>query len=123
MEYTIEKLNAVSAHEYAYVNRKVWLESYKGIIDDIYLEKINTDESIKELTEKIKESIIDNPYYFLLRVDKKAVGILHVRKSILEDYPDCGELGAIYLLNEAKGKGYGKTLFEYAKKELKKDGI
>lgn len=50
------------------------------------------------------------------------MGVLCVRKPKYEDYQDCGELGAIYLLNEVKGKGYGKVLFEYAKKELKKMG-
>lgn len=52
----------------------------------------------------------------------KVVGVLHVRKSKYKDFQDCGELGAIYLLNEVKGKGYGRILFEYAKKEIRKMG-
>ena len=123
MNYTIEKLSIENAHEYAYVNSRAWLESYKGIIDDEYLEKINTDESIKNFTEKLKGYVVNNPdHFFLLRVDGKPMGVLCVRKPKYEDYQDCGELGAIYLLNEVKGKGYGKVLFEYAKKELKKMG-
>ena len=123
MNYTIEKLSVDNAHEYAYVNSRAWLESYKGIIEDEFLEKINTGESINSLTEKLKGYLINDPdHFFLLRVDGKAEGILCVRKSKYEDYKDYGELGSIYLLNEVKGKGYGKVLFEYAKEELKKMG-
>ena len=50
MDYTIEKLSIENAHEYAYVNSYAWLESYKGIIDNEYLKKINTDESIQNFT-------------------------------------------------------------------------
>lgn len=53
MNYIIEDLSIDNAHEYAYVNSCAWLESYKGIIDDKYLEKINTDESIKNFTENV----------------------------------------------------------------------
>ena len=123
MNYIIEELSIDNAHEYAYVNSRAWLESYKGIIGDEYLEKINTDESIKTFTEKLKGYVVNDPdHFFLLREEGKPEGVLCVRKSKYEDYQDCGELGAIYLLDEVKGKGYGKVLFEYAKEELKKMG-
>lgn len=123
MDCIIEELSIDNAHEYAYVNSRAWLESYKGIVDDEYLEKINTEEGIETLTEKLKGYVINNPdKFFLLRVEGKPEGVLCVRKPKYEDYQDCGELGAIYLLNEVKGKGYGKILFEYAKEELKKMG-
>ena len=123
MNYTIERLSIENAHEYAYVNSRAWLESYKNIIDDEYLERINNDESINTYTEKLKRYVVDDPdHFFLLRVARKPVGVLCVRNSKYEDYQDCGELGAIYLLNEVKGNGSGKVLFEYAKEELKKMG-
>ena len=123
MDYVIEELSIDNAHEYAYVNSRAWLESYKGIIDDEYLEKINTDESIKTFTEKLKGYVVNDPdHFFLLRVEGKPAGVLCVRNPKYEDYQDCGELGAIYLLNEVKGIGYGKVLFEFAKEELKKMG-
>ena len=123
MNYTIEELSIDNAHEYAYVNSRAWIESYKGIIDSEYLEKINTDESINTYTEKLKEYVVNNPdHFFLLRVEGKPMGVLCIRNPKYEDYQDCGELGAIYLLNDVKGKGYGRVLFEYAKEELKKIG-
>ena len=123
MNCEIELLNTDNAYDYAFVNSRAWLESYKGIVDDEYLEKINTDESIIELSEVLKRKIIKDPNtHFLLKIDGKPMGVFHVRKPKYEDYQDCGELGALYLLNEAKGQGYGKILFERAKEELKKMG-
>ena len=49
MNYEIDLLNIDNAYDYALVNSRAWLESYKGIIDDEYLKKINTKESIIEL--------------------------------------------------------------------------
>lgn len=121
--YVIEDLSIYNASDYAYVNSRAWLESYKGIIDNEYLEKINTNESIKELTEVLKNIVVKDPNtHFLLKVDGKPMGILHVRKPKYDEFQDCGELGAIYLLNAVKGRGYGKILFEKAKEELKKMG-
>ena len=123
MDYIIEKLSIDNAYEYAYVNSRAWLESYKGIIDCEYLERINTEESIKQFAEKLKGYVVNDPdCFFLLRVNGKPEGVLCVRSSKYEEYLDCGELGAIYLLDDIKGKGYGKILFEYAKEELKKRG-
>ncbi len=74
-------------------------------------------------TERLKGYVVNNPdRFFLLRVKESPVGVLCVRKPKYEDYQDCGELGAIYLLNEAKGKEDGKVLFEFAKEELKMMG-
>ena len=37
-------------------------------------------------------------------------------------YNQCGELGALYLLDSVKGKGFGKILFNKAIEELKNIG-
>ena len=69
MNYTIENLSIDNANEYAKVNALAWKQSYKGIVADEYLEEINTDESIDELTEKLKGYVVNNPdHFFLLRV-------------------------------------------------------
>ena len=38
-------------------------------------------------------------------------------------YNDCGELDALYLINDYKGQGYGRRLFAMAIKELKNMGF
>ncbi len=123
MNYTIEDLSLNNAEEYARVNVLAWEQSYKGIVDDEYIRFINTEEEIKKLTEKLKSKLgNDRNISFLLRVDGKPVGILSVRESKYDKYPNCGELGAIYLLDEVKGKGFGKILFQKTIEVLKKWG-
>ena len=56
MNYTIEKLSVDNAHEYAYVNSRAWLESYKGIIED-------GEQGDKAAHDSI-DSIIVHPEYF-----------------------------------------------------------
>lgn len=60
MNYQFEVLDENNAYDYAYVNSRAWLESYKGIIDDEYLIKINTDDRINELSEILKKKIKKN---------------------------------------------------------------
>ena len=123
MNYKFELLSNENAYEYAYVNSTAWLETYPGLIDQEFLESLVTEEALKEFEEKLKGYIINDPnIFYLLRVDNKPVGIVHVRKTKFVGYEEYGELGAIYLLNEFKRKGYGKILFEKAKEELKKMG-
>lgn len=119
MNYTIEELRDENANEYARVNMLAWKQSYKGIVDDDFLELLNTKEEIERQTERLKQGLNDQTQKaFLLRVDGEVKGVLRVRKSKFNEYPDYGELGAIYLLDDIKGKGFGKILFEKAKEEL-----
>lgn len=123
MNYTIEELSVDNALDYAKVNALAWKQSYREIVDDDFLEFINTDEQIKVLTEKLKKRVGDKDNNsFLLRVDNKPVGIFGFRKSIVDGYSDCGELASIYLLDEVKGKGFGRILFQRNIDELKKLG-
>ena len=77
----IEELSNDNAYEYAYVNSKAWLESYKGIVDEEFLKLINTPEKIKISEDKLKEHLLNKDgLYFLLRVDNKPVGVMNIRK-------------------------------------------
>ena len=123
MSYCIEKLNMDNINNYAEVNTLAWKQTYKGIISDEFIEsftnktgkEIIIENLLKELSETDKKS-------FLLKVDNEYVGILKKRKSKFEELSDYGELGAIYLLDSAKGNGYGKILFNKAIIELKNMG-
>ena len=123
MNYVIEELSVDNAEDYARVNVLAWKQSYQGIINDDFLDLINTEKYIQQTIEKLKKGI-DNPANkaFLLKVDKKPVGILRIRKSKYVKYSDCGEIGAIYLLDSVKKQGFGKILFKKAIAEIKTMG-
>ena len=121
MDCIIEELNLNNVRDYGIVNAKAWVETYKGIVNDEFLELINTKEEINNSIERIKKSL-NNPFdkSFLLKVDNKYVGVLRVCKSRDDNYQNIGEIRVLYLLNEVKHLGYGKILFEKAEEEIKK---
>jgi len=122
MKYIIEEMNKVNAIEYAKINAVSWLENYDGIVNQEFLNKINTNAEIEKVAEKLVKGLKGESKRFLLQVDNKYVGLFRVRKTKYDEYSSYGELGALYLLNKFKSRGLGKIMFEYAKNELKKMG-
>lgn len=122
MDYVIEDMNLDNVEQYARVNALSWKQSYNGIVNDDFLELMNTEEEIQKSISNLKDGLYDDSKRFLLKHNNKYVGILRVRKTKYENYSQCGELGALYLLDSVKGKGYGKVLFEKAINELKNMG-
>lgn len=120
MNYIISKLNKYNVEDYVRVNSLAWKQSYKGIVDKNFLDLINTEEEIQKSIKKCLNSLdkIDNKG-FILYVDNKPVGMLRIGSSRENNYSNCGELRAIYLLDEIKGKGFGKILYNKAIEELK----
>ena len=122
MNYYIEELNLNNIKDYVIVNAKAWQETYKGIVNDEFLELINTKE---EINNSIVKKSLNNPFdkSFLLNVDHNYVGVIRVCKSRDDNYQNIGEIRALYLLNNVKHQGFGKILFEKAKEEVKKMGF
>lgn len=126
MNYYIKEITKEDIRDYLTVNTKSWVETYKGIISDEFLEKIvrEHEENIKRLEDKFDDTKINEPDYkrYLLYVDNKPVGNMAICKSRYERYSNSGELCTLYLLNKLKKKGYGKLLFDYAVEELINQG-
>lgn len=120
--YVIEKMDLNNVEHYARVNALAWFQSYKGIVNNDFLKLINTEEEIQKAIISLKSGLKDDSRRFLLKGDNYYIGILRTRKTKYEKYSQCGELGALYLLDSAKGNGFGKILFEKAIEELKDMG-
>lgn len=121
MNYVFEDLNIDNLKYYAEVNTLAWKQTYKDIISDEFIESFTSKIGKKRIIENLQDELRKNDNKsFLLKVDNQYVGILKIRKSKFEDLLDYGELGAIYLLDSVKGKGYGKIIFDKAVTELKK---
>ena len=122
MNYIIDNMNEDNVEYYARVNALSWKQSYKGIVDDDFLELINTESEIQKSISNLKKGLTDGSKRFLLKYNDEYVGILRVRETKYDKYRQCGELGALYLLDNVKGKGFGKILFNKAINELKSMG-
>lgn len=68
MNYTIEELRDENANEYARVNMLAWKQSYKGIVDDDFLELLNTKEEIKIPNGQV---LIENIYIFMIIYNRR----------------------------------------------------
>ena len=121
MNYTIETLNENNIEEYVRTNAFAWKETYKGIVNDEFLDLINTEEEIQKSVERQKAQLQnETKRRFLLKVNNKPVGNLSIGISLDENFPNIGEIKTIYLLEEVKHQGYGKILFNKAVQELQK---
>ena len=65
----IEEMDIYNAYDYAVVNTKSWIESYGGIVDQEFLDKINTDEEINKMRDTLVKYLDDGSKRFLLKVD------------------------------------------------------
>ena len=57
MDYIIEKLSIDNVEYYARVNALAWKQSYKGIVNDDFLELINTEPEIQKTISNLKEGL------------------------------------------------------------------
>ena len=64
MDYIIESMNKDNAEYYARVNALSWKQSYKGIVNDDFLELINTEPEIKKAISNLKNGLNDGSRRF-----------------------------------------------------------
>jgi len=119
MSFSIEKVLPEDAHELAVCHIACWQSAYKGIVPDDYLDNMQ----IEQRAEKTKNNLIKSPdSFYCAKFENKIIGTLIFGKSRDDDKPDAGEVGAIYLLEEFWGKGYGRQMMDYALNALKNMG-
>jgi len=101
--------------EISKIYEESWKCAYKGIIPQDYLDSIPEGRWVSNL---------NNPKWkTLVCIDNgRIVGTSSFCKSRFEQFHNWGEVISIYLLPDFMGKGYGKSLMEFAIAELKSQG-
>lgn len=99
------------------IAEKSWRAHYPSIIS---LEQINymLDMMYSE-TELLKHFNNPNYKYYLIGNDESFLGIMGFE---FHYEPKTTKLHRIYLLDEAKGKGFGKFALDFLKEEVQKSG-
>lgn len=117
----IVKATETHADNIGYIHAVSWCTVYKDIVPD---------EVLKNFTPENRSAIfkrnlpIRPEEYYVVYVEDKAAGMLVIGKSSDEDADDRNaEICAIYFLPEYWGKGYGKTLMDFAVYRLKELGF
>ena len=96
-----------------------WLEEYRPIIKDDYLDTMSVRDRNDGLLERYNEGVTD---CLILLDGDRLVGVVAFGESFTTGYKDDGEISAIYLHHDYIGKGYGHRLFVIAEQKLAEKG-
>lgn len=121
MKYLIRKRTKADCKDIAHIVTVAWNETYKGIVPTWFLEELKNNEE-ERATKAYNTFDENNNHQYVLEVDNKIVGFVNIGISSDKDYPNCGEIIALYIIKKYKGNGYGRKLVETAIKELKNMG-
>ena len=122
MDYVIRKREKRDCKDIAHVVTVSWNETYKGIVSDDFLKNLYKSEEVRA-TNALHNFDETNNHQFVLEIDHQVVGFINVGHASDSDYPDYGEICALYIVNGYKGNGFGKKLVEAGIDELKKMGF
>ena len=96
----------------AYVHWRSWNETYPGLIDQRYLDELNTLERCEAAAFRWRDNLL------VARDGERVIGFAGYGHRD-EDPPETGEVFALYVLAEYHGKGVGRQLMEAALEQLK----
>ena len=97
--------------EVSRIYEESWKSAYRGIVPQAYLDGIAAGLWAENLDQGGRQSL-------LLEESGRLIGTSCVSPSRWPDYPDFGEVVALYLLPEYMGRGYGKALLAAAVETL-----
>ena len=120
MAYVIRKGRKEDSKAITRIVTQEWNSTYKGMVPDYYLEELKEKE--EERTQKLYDKFDIYYNHLVLEENNKVVGFSRYGRTNDLELDYCGELYALYVLDEYHGKGYGKELVEKTKEELKKMG-
>lgn len=120
MDIKIRKIKREDIEQVVNIQIEGWRTSYKGIINDEYLNNMNKEKKIKQ-----RENDYTKGGFIIAEIDNKVVGFCRYldnnKYSSNYEEIDC-ELVALYVDSNLKQKGIGKELFKYVKKEFRAMG-
>lgn len=118
----IRHANEQDAAGIADVHVNSWKTTYKGIVNDRFLEKLSAADRIEGWRRKLANMPEDEQLLVIADEDGKVYGFMSYGTEREQKISDEGELYAIYLLKEIQGMGWGRELFARLKEFLQKNG-
>ena len=116
MKIVVRKAEVKDARDIVIVNTYTWATTYKNLIPS----KILNDKlsRIDKVVPNMKRIIEEKNNIFVATVDDKVVGFITYGKSNNDNYPNAGEIYALYVLKEYQKIGLGKKLLLKGIEEL-----
>ena len=121
MKYLIRTKQKKDCKDIAHVVTIAWNETYKGIVPDWFLENLKNNEN-ERAQMSLEKFDTNKKKQLVLEIDNEVVGFVNFGISEDEQFENCGEIFALYIIEKYKGNGYGRKLVEEAIRELKQLG-
>ncbi|RAR43553.1 GNAT family N-acetyltransferase [Paenibacillus sp. MDMC362] len=118
----IRHANDQDAEGIANVHVNSWKTTYKGIVDDSFLENLSAADRIEGWRRKLANMPEDEQLLVIADEVGQIYGFMSYGTEREQKISDVGELYAIYLLEEIQGMGWGRELFARLKEFLQKKG-
>lgn len=118
----IRHANEQDAAGIANVHVNSWKTTYKGIMDDSFLENLSAADRIEGWRRKLANMPEDEQLLVIADEFGQVYGFMSYGTEREQKISDEGELYAIYLLKEIQGMGWGRELFARLKEFLQKKG-
>ena len=121
MKWSIKKSEKGDCKAIAEFITKTWNETYRGIINDEFLDNLeNTEEEryinfINNFDEK-------SNMQYIIKKNNEVIAYLKLSEIKDDDYKEYIELKSLYVLKEYQKNGIGKELIQNAFNEAKKAG-
>lgn len=118
----IRHANEQDAAGIANVHVNSWKTTYKGIVENRFLENLSAADRVESWRRKLANMPEDEQLLVIADEDGKVYGFMSYGTEREQKISDEGELYAIYLLKEIQGMGWGRELFARLKEFLQKNG-
>lgn len=121
-DFEIRKAAPGDEEELARVHLQTWQEAYRGLISQTYLDGLSNE--LEERT-RMWQNALSNPkrWAWVATVSNRIVGFILFGPPRDQNREGFVELGAIYLLQEMKGKGIGFKLLSTGFEAMKTKGF
>lgn len=114
---TIRLATLDDAQAIALVHVQAWRTAYRGILPDAYLDVLSVDAR-RDMWQATLVKNAPEEFIVVAEVDGRVVGFANGGPERRHDPDFAGELYAIYLLEEHRGRGVGSALFEAVVEQL-----
>ncbi len=125
--YLIREATSADAEGIAFVHVNSWKTSYAGLVDQDYLDALSYENRL-DLRKEILQ--LKTMLHLVVVSGEQIVGFADVgpirsesRVGLYTNDENIGEVYAIYLLEEHKGKGCGKALLDRCRQWLSDNGL
>ena len=123
MSINIRKASLKDATGIGKVHVDSWRTTYKGLISDEFLAALSYERRIQVWTESLADPQNTGFVYVAETAPGEIVGFVSAGPGHEGEPANRGEVYAIYLLQQAQGKGTGRKLMETAIRELCQRGF